>query len=321
MIENNNILITGGCGFIGSNLTNYLAQYNNKITVIDNLQSGKIENIIKSNSIKIKNIDIQNKEKLEEYVKNQDYIFHLAANANVPYSVKNPIYDFETNIIGTFNIINLAMKYNSIKRIVYASSAAVYGNPKYIPIDEEHPLEPVSPYGASKLAGEKLGISYYYTYGLPFVSIRIFNVYGKGQNRYVMYDLLNKLYNNRNVLEVLGTGEQVRDYLNIKDAIKGLILAAETKNIEGNTYNLASGKPTTIKDLVRMILENLDLYGKTKIIYTGKSWKGDIKKLVGNIEKIKHDLNFKPEISLENGLSEFISWFFSMKDKNKNKNK
>src|SRR5436190_13517953 len=224
------------------------------------------------------------------------HIFHLAANADVPFSVDYPQYDFETNALGGFNILHSALHTN-VQKIVYASTAAVYGNALYTPIDENHPLNPLSPYGASKLATEKLGMAYFKTYGLPFTIIRIFNTYGKRQPRYVMYDLLKKLYQNPQELAVLGTGKQVRDYCYVSDSVRCFILAAESEKSVGEVFNLAGGSPVSIKDLVLLILKTLNLKN-TKINFTGKSWKGDIEKLIADTQKAQTILGFKPEISL-----------------------
>lgn len=310
--QDKEVLVTGGAGFIASHLVDLLVEEGAAVTAIDNLKDGKIENLEKSkDKIRFLKIDVKDYERLRNVIKEEEIeiIFHFAANANVPYSVEDPKYDFETNALGTFNVLNSCIDNDDIEKIIYASSAAVYGEPEYIPIDEKHPLNPISPYGASKLAGEKLGFAYYYTYGIPFISMRIFNTYGPRQRRYVMYDFLKKLRNNPEKLEVLGTGEQVRDYCYVTDMANAFVLAAEKENAIGEPFNVAGGNPITIKELAELMVRIMGLKGNTELYYTGKSWKGDIVKLVADISKIRNKLGFKPEVKLEEGIIKLKNWF------------
>jgi len=310
-LKGRKVLVTGGAGFIASHLVDLLVGKGAEVTVIDNLKDGRIENLEKSkDKICFYKVDVRDYEEVNKIIRERGIriIFHFAANANVPYSVEDPKYDFETNVLGTFNLLKTCVD-NTVEKIIYASSAAVYGEPEYTPIDEKHPLNPISPYGASKLAGEKLGFAYYHTYGLPFVSMRIFNTYGPRQPRYVMYDFLKKLKHNPNKLEVLGTGEQIRDYCYVSDMANAFILAAENEGAIGEAFNVAGGNPITIKELAELMVRIMGLEGNTKIYYTGKSWKGDIIRLVADINKVKKVLGFKPRIGLEEGILELKDWF------------
>ena len=259
ILSNKRILVTGGAGFIPSHIVDKLVKIGATVTVIDNLHAGKVKNLKQSIAdIEFIKVDVRDFDKIHSIVKKQDVVFHLAANADVPFSVENPTYDFEANAIGGFNVLRSCLDAD-IQKVIYASTAAVYGNAKYVPIREDHPLDPISPYGVSKLTTEKLGFTYLHTYGLPFCSIRIFNIYGERQPRYVMYDLLRKLYQNPNKLSVLGTGEQIRDYAYVTDAAQCFILAAESDEAVGEAFNLAGGNPISIKDLVGLMLESLNL--------------------------------------------------------------
>lgn len=310
-LEDKNILVTGGAGFIGSHLVDKLVERGANVIVVDNLKDGTLENLRESiDKIKFYDVDVRDYHKIKEILESHsiEIVFHLAANANVPYSVKHPEYDFETNAVGTFNILKASLD-TDVKKVIYASSAAVYGEPKYTPIDEKHPLNPISPYGASKLAGEKLGFAYYKTYGLSFVAMRIFNTYGSRQRRYVMYDLIQKLKRNPKELEVLGTGEQIRDYCYVKDTVRAFVLAAKSSKSTGEAYNIAGGNPISIKELVELILEVMGLTGITEVHYTGKSWKGDIKTLIADISKIRRELEFEPTVRLEEGILKLKEYF------------
>ena len=300
-LKGKKVLVTGGAGFIGSHLVDRLVNIGAKVVVVDNLQAGKISNLNQSiDEIDFKKVDIKDYFSIEEIVKNVDVIFHLAANADVPLSVREPNFDFETNVLGSYNLLRASLKYD-IKKFIFASSAAVYGEPEYTPIDEKHQLKPISPYGAAKLAVERLGYSYYKTYGLPFTAIRIFNTYGERQPRYVMYDLFKKLYKDNSQLEVLGTGEQIRDYCYVSDAVNCFILAAENNKSTGQVFNLAGGHPVSIQDLARLIIKTLS-FKNTEIRFTGESWKGDITKLIADTKTTQHILGFYPSIGIEDGL-------------------
>ncbi|MFH1849753.1 MAG: SDR family NAD(P)-dependent oxidoreductase [archaeon] len=300
------VLVTGAAGFIPSHIVDRLVIEGAEVAAIDNMQNGHESNLEKSrDKIQFEKADIREAEKISQLVKDQDVVFHLAANANVPYSVKHPDYDFSTNVIGTYNILKAAM--DSDVRIVYASTAAVYGDPQYTPVDEKHPLEPVSPYGGSKLAAERIGFAYHRTYGIPFTAIRVFNTYGPRQRHYVLADLVRKLSNNPKKLEVLGTGEQIRDYCFISDTVDAFISAAIKKCAIGEVFNISGGCPISIKELVEHIANLLEL--NPEIIYTGKSWKGDITVLQADIAKISRVLEWKPKVDLKRGLCLFKQWY------------
>lgn len=300
-LKNKKVIVTGGAGFIGSHLVDMLVKKGAIVTVVDNLSAGDIRNLeLSKNKIDFRNIDVRNFSDINKLIKNQDVVFHLAGNADVPLSIKNPHYDFQNNVVGGYNILRSCLN-SDVQKVIFASSAAVYGEPEYVPIDEKHKTNPISPYGAAKLSIERLGITYYKSFSLPFTAIRIFNNYGERQPRYVMYDLIKKLYKNNNYLEVLGTGEQVRDYCYVEDGARCFILAAENEKSSGEVFNLAGGNPIKIKDLVGLIIKTIG-FEKVTVKYTGQSWKGDIMKLIADMKKTKNDLGFEPKIDLSDGI-------------------
>lgn len=294
-IRKKKVLVTGGAGFIGSHLAERLSKISSHVLVLDNLQAGRTENL-KSilNQVEFIKGDIRDTNLVKQSVKKVEIIFHIAANASVPNSVKDPRYDFETNAGGTFNLIEAAVSSN-IERFVYASTAAVYGNPVYTPIDEKHPLNPISPYGASKLSAERIGFAFREIFNLSFAAIRIFNTYGPRQPRYVIYDFLKKLKEDPGKLEVLGDGNQVRDYCYISDMVEAFLLVAEKG--EG-IYNAAGGHPITIRELAELMVSRVS--PSAKISYGGKTWPGDIKVLVADISRLGQ-LGFKPEVNVKDG--------------------
>ncbi len=301
-------LVTGGAGFIPSTIVDELLRRGAQVRVLDDLSDGREENLAGVRGrVDFRRGDIRDFETVRAAVAEQQLIFHLAANANVPRSVKEPLVDFAINANGTANILEAArLAGGKVERILFASSAAVYGAPVRTPMDEAHPLHPISPYGASKLAGERLGFAYRSAYGTPFTAMRIFNTYGPRQPRYVIHDLFRKLQQNPHRLEVLGTGEQVRDYSFVADTARAFVDAAADPRTEGEALNIAGGRPISIRDLVKMILQTLRL-SDTQVTYTGQSWPGDIATLSGDIRKIK-GFGFAPTTSLEEGLSQFAAW-------------
>jgi len=307
---NDSILITGGNGFIGSHLIDLLATKGyKKITSIDNLSGSNYGRNININPLcsylfgDISNISFMDKVFAENEFK---YIFHIAANGNVPYSNEFPMVDFNSNALGTLNIFNLALKYKS-EKLIFASTAAVYGVPDSIPVIEASDLNPISNYGLTKLYGEKLAIAYYKTYGLKSNVIRIFNTYGPRQPRYVLYDFIKKLSLNKTKLEVLGDGEQIRDYAYVSDTASAFYNLMINKNINGEVFNISGGNPINIKCLVKLISGILNI--DPIITYTGKSWPGDIKTLNGDISKLKSTIGFEPQVSINQGLELSIEWF------------
>jgi UDP-glucose 4-epimerase len=306
------VVVTGGAGFIGSHLVDRLVELGSKVFVIDNLSFGK-EEYINKRALFYK-VDVREYDKLKTIISDADIIYHLAAIATTRESAmgwKDPITDYEVNAIGTLNIFRAIVELDIDPLVVYTSSAAVYGKPRYLPIDEDHPTNPISPYGISKLAGEKYAQAYYQQYGIKQVILRIFNTYGPRQPRYVMLDLLRKLKENPSKLEVLGTGEQIRDYCYISDVIDALIMVIESHSTINEIYNIGSGIPLSIKSLVERILDILNLNGKTKVYFTGETWEGDIDKLVADISKAKEKLQFEQKVSLNEGLIELKKWFFN----------
>lgn len=297
---NKKALVTGGAGFVPSHIVDALVERGAIVTAMDNFQAGTKEHLERSwDRITFVEADLRDAEAVRRVVEGQEYVFHLGANASVPNSLRNPRYDFETNAVGSFNVYEAA-KDLGVKRVIYASSAALYGEPQYVPTDEKHPLMPISFYGESKLAAERLGMMYNRMFGMGFTAIRIFNTYGPRQPRYVLADLVRKLKKNPNSLEVLGTGEQIRDYCYASDTAGAFIAAAENEAMNGEAYNISGGNPVSIKELVGIILKVMEL-PDCKVTYTGQSWKGDIARLEADISKISA-AGFRPKVSLEEGI-------------------
>jgi UDP-glucose 4-epimerase len=301
-LKGKKILVTGGAGFIGFHLCKKLTDLGANVTIYDNLSSGKIENVKdtpKASFVKGDILDLKKLCSLEKF----DIIYHLAAQVVVHYSMENPTEDFETNARGTLNVLEKARKDHA--RLVFASSAAVYGNPTQLPTPEDYGFHPFSCYGLSKVVGEEYSQIYTLQYGLDITILRFANVYGSRCHG-VINDFLDKLRKNPAKLEIIGTGQQARDFVHVSDLAEALVLAAG-ENAVGKTFNLGFGETTKIIDLAKMMMKILKLTGKTAVTTTNVSWQGDIDTIWFDITKAKKELNWTPKIRLEDHLRTLIA--------------
>ncbi len=301
-LENKKILVTGGAGFIGFHLCKKLSEANPNVTIYDNLSSGTLENVKDTPKAKFVKNDILNLKNLYATEK-AEIIFHLAAQVVVPYSMENPLEDFETNARGTLNVLEKARKDDA--RVVFASSAAVYGNPTKFPTPETYGFNPFSCYGLSKVVGEEYCQMYMTQYGLDITILRFANVYGSRCHG-VIHDFLDKLQKNPAKLEIIGTGLQSRDFVNVSDVVDAVILAATRENALGKTFNIGFGETTKIIDLAKMILEILNLSDKTAVTTTNVSWQGDIDTIWFDISKARKELQWQPQVRLEDSIRDII---------------
>ncbi|HLI49124.1 MAG TPA: SDR family NAD(P)-dependent oxidoreductase [Chthonomonas sp.] len=304
------VLVTGAAGFIGSHLVEHLVALGAQVTAVDNLQAGNWRNLeaVRHRITEVE-CDVRDADAIGAILaKTQPhYVFHLAANASVPNSVQDPVYDFEANCLGTFRLLNALRERTDCKKVVIASSGAVYGEPESFPITEELPLKPISPYGASKLNTEITAQIMHRVYQVPTVIARLFNAYGPRMARFVVLDFLKKLQRDPNRLEVLGTGKQIRDFTYVADTVQGLLLLA-LKGECCQAYNVSSGKNCSVTELAHAIIAARGLEGKTRIEYTGTSWVGDAQRWEVSIERLCR-LGYTPWYTLERGLQETIAWF------------
>ncbi len=299
--EDLRVLVTGGAGFIGSHLVDRLVEEGCRVVVVDNLSSGRLENIerhLKAGSIEFYKVDLKNREEFESAVTDIDAVFHLAANPEVRVSTTDPEVHFKENIVATFNVLEVVRR-RDIKSLVFASSSSVYGEPGVIPVNEEAPIKPVSVYGASKAACENLAHAYSMLYGINSVILRYANIVGPRLRHGVIYDFLLKLSKNKNVLEVLGDGTQVRSYLYIEDAIDATLVAWRKAPSGFSVYNVGNEDWITVNDVVDIVLSELGLRDLTRVVYRpvlhGIGWPGDVKKIALDISKLK-TLGWKPKM-------------------------
>jgi UDP-glucose 4-epimerase len=298
------ILITGGAGFIGLHLLQRLSQLNCEITLIDNLSNANRD--FQNTNISFHKGDIRNRDSISEIFKCKkiDTCVHLAAKSNVSDSITNPFDTFDINVKGTLNVLDVCSN-NRVDNFIFASSAASYGEPKKLPIPEDHTLDPVSPYGASKVAGEVL-VSSYRNFGSiqNVTSLRFFNVYGKGQTlEYagVITKFAERL--SKGLRPVIhGNGEQTRDFVSVNDVINAIVLAMKSSG-EGHVFNIASGKSLTINELAKTMIRisGLDL----EPLYEEER-EGDIKYIVADTTRARSILGFAAKDELEPGLKQLL---------------
>jgi UDP-glucose 4-epimerase len=302
-VKGKKVLVTGGAGFIGYHLCSKLSTLTDNLTIYDNLSSGTMQNVKDVPKAKFVNGDILDLKALCEQPK-QDLIYHLAAQVVVGYSMENPMADFDTNAKGTLCVLEKARKDDA--KVVFASSAAVYGNPAVFPTPESYGFHPFSCYGLSKVVGEEYCQMYKEQYGLEVVITRFANVYGLRCHG-VIHDFLDKLAKNPDKLEMLGTGQNCRDFVHVSDVVAALIQLGQKEGINGEVYNLGLGKTTSILELADLILQILKLKGRTKITTTGTSWQGDVTKIWFDITKAKKELGWTPKVTLEESIKEVIA--------------
>jgi UDP-glucose 4-epimerase len=304
------VLVTGGAGFIGSHLVDALLGLGANVSVVDNLTTKSWLNLSAQERRYIRfGGDVRSRDDVDRFIVEAEpsIIFHLAANASVPISVEDPSLDFTSNALGTFNVLDSVRRLSPKTRVIFASSAAVYGEPGRERITEATALAPISPYGASKLCGEVECRLYAQIFSIDAVIGRIFNSYGPRMPRFVVLDFLRKLDRRTDVLEILGSGGQTRDFTYVGDTVAGLLVLGE-RGKRGEAYNIASGVSHSVTELAHHLLEIVGLKAKTALAFTGGSWAGDAQYWAVNISKLQ-ELGFSPRYSLGQGLTHVVEWY------------
>ena len=301
------VIVTGGAGFIGSYLVQQLVAAGAAVVVVDNLSTGCRENLAQvEGKIDLWELDVCQvawERLLGE--RKYDVVFHLAANAYVPPSVERPGWDYEINLASSFRLLEAlrTMKWPGV--LVFASSAAVYGNPARVPIHESDVTVPISPYGVAKLASERYVAVYSQIYGLKAGSLRFSSTYGPRQRKQVVYDLLEKLKRNPFELFMHGDGTQTRDFNYVEDAARAAMLVAERGALKGEVYNVASGHECSIQELAEKLCAIMGL--QPRFVYSGSNRLGDPEKWSVDISRLAA-LGYRPQVSLEEGLRQTVEW-------------
>lgn len=310
-LDNKLVLVTGGAGFIGSTLCEALIKKRAQVTIVDLLSTTNADNLSGiSSKVKLLEIDIRSSNLTNLITDTKfDIIFHLAGNASVNKSVKDPEYDFQVNLSAPIRILE-TIRYSTLKTVLIAiSSAAVYGNLTYTQLSEEHATSPISPYGVSKLAFEQYINVYSHLYGIKAASVRLFPVYGPRQKKQVVYDFIDKIYRATSGLEIQGDGMQMRDLVFVDDVIQALLCIYARAPLVGETYNVATGIAYSTKDLAEMIFKIMDL--EPNYYFTGFTKPGNPDILKADIRRIRK-LGYKTEVGIEEGIIKTIEWYRSI---------
>ena len=306
-LENRRVLVTGGAGFVGSALVKRLVLERARVTVLDDLFTGRRENLPET-GLEFVQGSVCDRAVVERLVGQAETVFHCAAR-NIVISTKNPREDYETNIGGTLNVL-LAARAAGKVRVVYTSSTSVYGNPRYLPINEDDRLSPLTPYSVSKLAGENYAMAFFESYSLPTTAVRYSNIFGPGQepsNPYcgVVAKFVESLFAGKPPA-IHGDGNQTRDFTYIDDAIEATLLAATSDRAVGEVFNVGTGVETRVNEVAEILIRLIGV--PVKPLHTDRRDIDNIRRRVVNIEKTRRTLRWVPEVTLEEGLRRTVEW-------------
>jgi len=305
------VLVTGGAGFIGSHLVERLVERGEEVIVLDDFSVGRKTNLRSADPGRITLLrrNVADYQAVCSIVKRVDVLYHLAVLC-LGMSVVRPRLVHEVNDIGTFNLCMAARK-SKLKRFVYVSSSEVYGSAEYVPMDEKHPLNPTTPYGATKAAGEHYIHSFHHTWKLPTVIVRPFNTYGPRArtDRYsaVIPNFVARCLAGKSPV-IFGDGRQTRDFTYVSDTVDGILLAANSDELSGEVVNIARGEETSIIELAELIMKSTGKTGVVEPIFVGAR-PGDVQRHLADISKARRTLSYSPEIPLEEGVMKYINWY------------
>lgn len=300
------VLITGGAGFIGSNIVKQMLTDGHEVTVLDNLMSGYRSNLDPFPEARFIEGDIRDESAVADAIQGCEVVFHLAASVGNKRSIDYPLIDAEINVMGTLKVLEAARR-AGVRKIVSSSSAGIFGELKTLPIKEDHAVEPDTPYGSTKLCMEKLCLAYAKLYDIEAVCLRYFNVYGPNQ-RFDAYGNVIPIFAFKMLrdepLTIFGDGEQTRDFINVSDVVQANIKAAMSRGVSG-AFNTGSGERITINHLASLLQQTSAI--KAKINY-GPPRPGDVRDSLADISAAHAAFSFTPSVSLEEGLAEYMSW-------------
>lgn len=303
------VLVTGGAGFIGSHVVDALARSGYSVKVLDDLSCGDLDNIgvhLRSGLVEFFEGDIRDRGLVEEVLAGVDAVVHLAALVSVPLSVEDPEFTFDVNVNGTRNVVASCAS-SGVKKLVFASSCAVYGEAQYLPINEAHPRRPLSPYASSKLEGERVCWNFAEDSDADVAILRFFNVYGPRQTTGDYSGVITKFFDwaeKGESLVVYGDGSQTRDFVYVSDVAQAILMLLESRSV-GGVFNIGYGEAVTISDLALKIIA---LVGKDVGVVYRPPRKGDIPRSLADISKARKAFGFSPRVSLDEGLRRLLRW-------------
>lgn len=296
------VVVTGGAGFIGSNLVDALIKKGHTVKIIDNLSSGSYDNVNK----KAEFINCDIRDDVSRHLDNVDSVFHFAADPDVRSSALAPEISFEMNVRGTFSLLESCRK-AEVKRFVLASTSTVYGEADQIPTLEDYPCTPISNYGASKLACEGYVASYAYSYGIRSTTLRLANIFGERSLHGVMFDFFKKLKSNQLELEILGDGKQDKSYLYITDCLDAIITSHEKQRKVYDVVNIGSRSKIAVDQVAGYVCRAMGVTPKFKYTGTKSGWIGDVRLMLLDTHKLEK-LGWKEKVTVEDGINRYMDW-------------
>lgn len=308
LFKGRRILVTGGAGFIGSHLVEALVDLGGIISIVDDISTGYERNLTSVvDHIEFIRFDLRS-DNIPDLLSAGRYeiIFHLAASAYVPPSVENPRLDFEMNAVATLNLLEALRTADLKSKLVFTSTAAVYGEGFGEPLKETDPTFPVSPYAVSKLAAERYVAVYASLFGLPTAIVRLFSVYGPRLRKQVVYDLMCKIHENPHRIKLFGDGSQERDFNHVRNMVDGILCVATHAPYGGEVYNVAGNQAISIDEVAQLICQHM--MAEPEFAYTGNVRPGDTQRWTADIARIA-SLGYKPKIALKDGLADTVAWF------------
>jgi UDP-glucose 4-epimerase len=316
-VNNKKILITGGLGFIGSNLVRRLLKLGNQITVVDSLipeYGGNLRNLHDlKDQISLKLIDIRDQNAMCEIIKKQDFLFNLAGQTSHLDSMQNPFTDLEINAKAQLSILESCRKNNPEIRIVFASTRQIYGKPKYLPVDEKHPQHPVDVNGINKIAGEQYHILYHEVYGIASSVLRLTNTYGPRMRikdaRQTFLGIWIKNLLRGEPIQVFGDGKQRRDYNYVEDVVDALLIAATEKNAIGKFYNLGAPDPLSLEDTAKIMCQKIKNGDYQMIPFPEDRKAIDVGDFICDYSAFRNEFGWEPKVSFEEGILRSLEYF------------
>lgn len=309
------ILITGGAGFVGSHLCDKYTREGHTVICLDNFMSGNlthIRHLLDFRNFKLIKGDIRDYDLLERLMSDVEVVFHLAAQIHVDRSYIEPKLTWDINVMGTQNVLELA-RFHDVRRVIHASTSEVYGSAQYIPIDEKHPLCAPHPYGASKVAADRMCYAYGITYGMEIAIMRMFNIFGPHQ-RDVGYGGVISIFTRR-VLNntppvIYGDGRQMRDYTYVEDVVRAYDMVLNYKDRIPEPVNFGTGREDSINEIADKIIEYCGEKGRIEPVYVDPR-PAEVTRLIADASRAKELLGWEPEFSLDSGLEKFVKWYRS----------
>lgn len=299
-------LVTGGAGFIGSNLARTLLRTGYAVTILDNFSSGSRDNLSAVRNARIVEGDVRDERAVDRAIDGADVVFHLAASVGNKRSIDSPVQDAEINVIGTLNLLQ-AIRRRKIRKLVVASSAGIFGELRTLPIREDHSIEPDSPYGATKLCEEKQCLAYGRMYDFDCICLRYFNVYGPGQ-RFDAYGNVIPIFTFQLLrgqsLTVFGDGEQTRDFVSVHDVVRVNILAAQADGVSG-AFNIGSGASISINRLIEKLAQSSGI--PPRVVFAPPRT-GDVRHSLADVTAARVALGYEPSANFDDGLLEYVAW-------------